>query len=70
MGTLPRLHLLTKHCQLKSAVWANGLDAGRAVEITYNVILDQVQAIYFDLRSDQEQITFVIFLPYEKIKIS
>ena len=44
----------------------------RAVEITYNVISDQdqVQAIYFDLRSDQGQIIFVIFLPYEKIKIS
>ena len=43
----------------------------RAVEITYNVILDQdqVQAIYFDLRSDQGQIIFVIFLPIEKIKI-
>ena len=33
------------------------------------MILDQVQAIYFDLRSDQEQIIFVIFLPIEKIKI-
>ena len=43
----------------------------RDVEITYNVILDQdqVQAIYFDLRSDQGQIIFVIFLPYKKIKI-
>ena len=43
----------------------------RAVEITYNVILDQdqVQAIYFDLRSDQGQIIFVIFLHIEKIKI-
>ena len=41
----------------------------RVVEITYNVILDQdqVQAIYFDLGSDQ--IIFVIFLPYEKVKI-
>ena len=43
----------------------------RAVEITSNVILDQdqVQAIYFDLRSDQCQIKFVIFLTIEKIKI-
>ena len=43
----------------------------RVVEITCNVILDQdqVQAIYFDLRSDQWQIKFVIFLPIEKIKI-
>ena len=42
------------------------------VEITCNVILDQdqVQAIYFDLRSDQGKIIFVIFLPMEKIKIS
>ena len=38
----------------------------RAVEITYNVISDQGKAIYFDLRSDQGQIIFVIFLPYEK----
>ena len=48
------------------------LDFGnRAVEITSNLILDQdqVQAIYFDLRSDQGQIKFVIFLPIEKIKI-
>ena len=36
----------------------------RAVEITSNLILDQdqVQAIYFDLRSDNGQIIFVIFL--------
>ena len=45
--------------------------AVRVVEITYNVILDQdqVQAIYFDLRSDQGQIIFVIFLPIEKVQI-
>ena len=39
----------------------------RAVEITYNVILyqDQVQAIYFDLRSDQGQIIFVILRKFK-----
>ena len=30
----------------------------RAVEITYHVISDQDQTIYFDLRSDQGQILF------------
>ena len=34
----------------------------RVVEITYNVILDQDQAINFDIRSDQGQI-IVIYLP-------
>ena len=43
----------------------------RVVAMAKNLISeqDQVQAIYFDLRSDQGQIIFVIFLPIEKIKI-
>ena len=43
----------------------------RVVAITKYMISDQdqVQAIYFDLRSDHGQIIFVIFLLIEKIKI-
>ena len=43
----------------------------RAGKITDKLILDQDQdqGLHFDLRSDQDQTNYVIFLPYEKIKI-
>ena len=43
----------------------------RAGKITDKLILDQDQdqGLQFDLRSDQGQTNYVIFLHYEKIKI-
>ena len=54
---------------LESILKPFALGQTRAVEITYNVILDLDQRIYFYHRSDQGQIIFVMFYLY-LIKIS